>query len=59
MKQLVMTKIEKTGSSTLCNIFGRFIMKKKLDIIIQKSNYHIDWFSPKGEGRRESAPPGV
>ena len=54
-----MTKIEKTGSSTLCNIFGRFIMKKKLDIIIQKSNYHIDWFSPKGEGRRESAPPGV
>ena len=53
-----MTKIEKTGSSTLCSIFARFVRKEKLNIIIQRANHHIGWLSPKGKGRQESKPAG-
>ncbi|XP_067950984.1 galactosylceramide sulfotransferase-like isoform X2 [Watersipora subatra] len=42
-KQFVMTKVEKTGSSTLFAIMVRFIRFHKLNVLTQCHGHHIPW----------------
>ncbi|XP_067950203.1 galactose-3-O-sulfotransferase 2-like [Watersipora subatra] len=44
----VLTKIEKTGSSTLFAIFARYVRSHRLNILMQTKFVHIDWRRPKG-----------
>ena len=45
-----LTKIEKTGSSTLFTIFSRFVRENNLNLVVQPRKYHIDWRKPRGKG---------
>lgn len=50
-KHFIMTKIEKTGSTTLYSILGRFLLRNKLNIASQSKAFHIHWTKQKlGEG---------
>ena len=54
VKHFAMTKIEKTGSSTLFTIFARFVRENNLNILVQKNGWHVDWRTPgKGNGKKE------
>ncbi|XP_067950204.1 galactosylceramide sulfotransferase-like [Watersipora subatra] len=48
VSQFVFTKIEKTGSSTFFAVLSRFVIKHKLNILMQRKRVHIDWKKPKG-----------
>lgn len=50
VKHFAMTKIEKTGSSTLYTIFARFTRTNNLNILTQTKGYHIDWRAKRHEG---------
>ena len=43
IKHFVMTKVEKTGTSTLFSVLARFILTNKLNVLQAKSRLHIDW----------------
>ncbi|XP_067951347.1 galactose-3-O-sulfotransferase 2-like [Watersipora subatra] len=46
----IMTKVEKTGSSTLFAILARFILENQVNNILQQhSMYHINWNHPRGK----------
>ena len=45
-----MIKIEKTGSSTLYIILGRFVREHKLNMISQLRGVHINFRAPRGQG---------
>ena len=46
-----MLKIEKTGSSTLYTILGRFVREHNLNMISQLYGVHINFRAPRGRGR--------
>ena len=46
-----MIKIEKTGSSTLHMILGRFVREHKLNMISQLKGVHINFREPRGAGK--------
>ena len=43
IKHFVMTKVEKTGTSTLFSVLARFILTNKLNVLQAKGRLHIDW----------------
>ncbi|KAF6033069.1 hypothetical protein EB796_008650 [Bugula neritina] len=47
--RFILTKVEKTGSSTLFSILSRFTQIYNLNILTQKNFHHISWSRPKGE----------
>lgn len=52
--QFVFTKIEKTGSSTFFTVLARYVIRHKLNILMQKRRVHIDWNVKKGIGESEN-----
>ena len=50
VKRFVFIKIEKTGSSTLYNIFSRFVHRYQLNLMTapRENLYHLDFTAPKG-----------
>ena len=49
-RHFAMIKIEKTGSSTLYTILGRFVREHKLNMISQLRGVHINFRAPRGQG---------
>lgn len=43
VKHFIMTKIEKTGSSTLHSILARYVLNNRLNLLNQANGFHIDW----------------
>ena len=43
IKHFVMTKIEKTGTSTLFSVFARFILLNTLNVLQSNKTIHINW----------------
>ncbi|XP_067951422.1 galactose-3-O-sulfotransferase 2-like [Watersipora subatra] len=43
VQRFVMTKVEKTGSSTLRGILARFIINNKLNVLTSCKGHHITW----------------
>ncbi|XP_067951121.1 galactose-3-O-sulfotransferase 2-like [Watersipora subatra] len=59
VQRFVMTKVEKTGSSTLRAILGRFIINNRLNVLTSCKGYHIIWTIKEswtiGPGKAEKA----
>ncbi|XP_067948788.1 galactose-3-O-sulfotransferase 3-like [Watersipora subatra] len=47
VERFVMTKVEKTGSSTMLGILARFIMNNKLNVLTSCKGGHINWTNKK------------
>lgn len=43
VKHFIMTKIEKTGSTTLHSILARYVLNNDLNVLNQEVGFHIDW----------------
>ena len=49
-----MIKIEKTGSSTLYTILGRYVRENNLNMISQLRGVHINFRAPRGKGKNNN-----
>ena len=50
-RHFAMIKIEKTGSSTLYTILGRYVRENNLNMISQLYGVHINFRAPRGKGK--------